>query len=282
MNFTLEIRGEDHYYRVSKFPGGEINVQLSEELLEASSRLCTASGILEILIAGSPNTSDKVMELHLLKDALDQVFKGTVRRSVLVMPYVPYQQQDRVCNEGEAHSSKVFCNTINSMCFDDVAIMDPHSDVVGALLNNVTIMEQHEIWEDALGIFEDLTLVSPDAGSLKKIHKVAQVLGKDTIIRADKLRDVQGNIIETIVHAEAVPQKVAIVDDICVGGKTFIELAKVLKQKGAEEIHLFVTHGVFSNGVEHLLENGVDYVYTTTTLPQSADRFGGRFTVFEI
>jgi ribose-phosphate pyrophosphokinase len=51
-----------------------------------------------------------------------------------------------------------------------------------------------------------------------------------------------------------------IVDDICDGGATFVALARKLREAGAIEVSLFVTHGIFSKGKD--LE-GIDNIYTT-------------------
>jgi ribose-phosphate pyrophosphokinase len=77
-------------------------------------------------------------------------------------------------------------------------------------------------------------LISPDAGSNKKIFDLAKSIGYDgEIIRCDKLRDIStGNIIETIVYKDDLNgMDCLIVDDVIDGGRTFIELSKILKQK---------------------------------------------------
>ena len=53
-----------------------------------------------------------------------------------------------------------------------------------------------------------------------------------------------------------------IVDDICDGGRTFIELAKVIRQQGPARGYLYVTHGIFSNGLG-IFQGLTDGVYTT-------------------
>ncbi|CCJ77069.1 Ribose-phosphate pyrophosphokinase [Cronobacter muytjensii 530] len=58
---------------------------------------------------------------------------------------------------------------------------------------------------------------------------------------------------------------VLIVDDLCDAGGTFIGSAQVLRDAGARSVSLYVTHGVFSKGVENLLNNGIDQLYTTTS-----------------
>lgn len=59
---------------------------------------------------------------------------------------------------------------------------------------------------------------------------------------------------------------VLIVDDICDGGKTFIETAKVLYKAGASKVDLYVTHGIFSKGRQVLHDAGIKNIYTTKSL----------------
>jgi ribose-phosphate pyrophosphokinase len=124
-------------------------------------------------------------------------------------------------------------------------------------------------------------LISPDAGSNKKIYDLAKSIGyTNEIIRCDKLRDIPtGQIIETIVYKDDLDGKDAIiVDDICDGGKTFIELAKVLKQKNVGKIYLVVTHGIFSNGFEGLAEY-ISGIYTTNSVKDIQDDIVNTFPV---
>ena len=109
-------------------------------------------------------------------------------------------------------------------------------------------------------------LISPDVGSNKQTAELAKYFNHERFVRADKLRNLStGEIIETIVYGDVSGKTVTIPDDICVGGRTFTELAKVLKTKGAAKINLFITHGIFSNGVKTLFDNGIDKVFTTNT-----------------
>jgi ribose-phosphate pyrophosphokinase len=100
--------------------------------------------------------------------------------------------------------------------------------------------------------------VSPDAGSEKKIERIAKKLGLNKIIKASKVRDTKtGKIKETKLHIDFefnIHDLYIVIDDICDGGRTFIELAKVLKTYCIQDINLFVTHGIFSNGLDELFE----------------------------
>jgi len=84
------------------------------------------------------------------------------------------------------------------------------------------------------------------------------------IIECSKRRDVRtGKIEETVVHyrPEFHGRNCVMVDDICDGGKTFIEIAKKLKEKNCGKIFLVVTHGIFSKGMS-VFRGLIDEVHT--------------------
>lgn len=235
------------------FSGGEVSVKIPP-----------TSPNVHCLIVADLRSSEDVMKLLMVNDALKrQLNAGLVS---LRIPYIPYARQDRVCNRGEAFSLKVFCDMINSCNFSEVFVQDPHSDVAPALIDNVIVSSaKHLMIGDAWkwGAYVDAVIVSPDAGANKKVVDLCKLLGKDTFIRADKVRDLStGDIVSTEVHCNDLRGKdCLIVDDICDGGRTFIELGKALKAKGAGKVGLYVTHGIFSKGKE-VFDNIIDDVYS--------------------
>lgn len=152
--------------------------------------------------------------------------------------------------------------------------MDPHSDVLEACLNNFSKLNNSALVDDALSylIGEDeedqIVLVSPDAGAYKKVFDVAQEFMIEKIITATKVRDLKtGQIIHTEVPVldQHKDLKYVIVDDICDGGRTFIEIAKAIKgSRPTAKIYLVVTHGIFSGGFTQLAEY-FEGIYTTTS-----------------
>ena len=115
-----------------------------------------------------------------------------------------------------------------------------------------------------------IVLVSPDAGAYKKVFGVGQLFGIENIITASKVRDVKtGKILSTelpSIKKYNDSMKYVIVDDICDGGKTFIELSKAIKeQKSDAKIYLIVTHGIFSKGCDELMEH-IERIYTTNSI----------------
>jgi ribose-phosphate pyrophosphokinase len=177
--------------------------------------------------------------------------------------YVPYflgARSDRKFGEGETNYLKnVICPIINSQGFSKVITLDPHSDVLEACLNNFEKENNFKLVEYAINEIdkkENIILVSPDAGAYKKVFDVAKEFQIENIITATKVRDIKtGNILSTQlpIISRNVKYKYVIVDDICDGGRTFIELAKAIKsQREAVEIYLVVTHGIFSAGFVEL------------------------------
>ena len=265
------------------FNGGEINLRLPKEGL-AGPWSVGAEGV--SIVARSLDSSDGIMSLLMLVDALRR--EHPIASFRLFLGYTPYARQDRVCNKGEALSIKVFGDLINSMNFSEVMVVDPHSDVVGACINNCKVYSQAEIISDFTLLtrevaWVDTLLVSPDAGAIKKSEEVSRVLGAD-LVQGVKKRDTSTGVLSGFGVVDpnglVAGRHCLIVDDICDGGGTFLGLAKVLKEQGAGSVSLYVTHGIFSNGIAHLLDNGIDHVYTTDTFNSGEEH--DRLTILDI
>jgi ribose-phosphate pyrophosphokinase len=215
-----------------------------------------------------------MMQLLLLTDALKRQGANEID---LLIPYFPGARQDRVCNDGEALSVKVYADLINQQRYRQVTLFDPHSDVVVALLDRALVVKNYALVEQIVGqLGSDVLLVSPDAGANKKVFALATHLGGLPVIRADKIRDVRnGAIVDTEVFCGDLSGKTAlIVDDICAGGRTFIELAKKLKQKNCARIVLVVSHFEGTANLQLLASSGIDAVYTTNSIHDlSSDDF---------
>jgi len=245
------------------FPAGEVGLKIEFNYIAKFS-------VFEIC-ARIRNSND-FMYLAMAKNAIMEQYHAFQPRIDLFLPYVPYARQDRVCNRGESFSLKAFADLINSLNFTTVTVLDPHSDVAPALFDRcipvkqLGIITKFESFKNKV-MGGDYGFVSPDAGGNKKTVDLAKFFNHKDFIRADKRRNLAtGDILETIVYADDLTGKnVCIADDICDGGKTFIELAKVLKSKGANSVILYVTHGIFSKGIDVLLDAGIDHIYTTNS-----------------
>ena len=121
-----------------------------------------------------------------------------------------------------------------------------------------------------LDVNDSFILVSPDAGASKKIYKLAEQIGyKGDVITCSKDRDIDGKLtmVNVPIAFDAFTSKKAdfiIIDDICDGGATFINIAKNLKNRVKGKIYLIVTHGIFSKSFGELSQY-FDNIYCTNS-----------------
>jgi ribose-phosphate pyrophosphokinase len=255
----INTDGRDIPFKVFKFPGGEVHVKIESQL--RSSYRITASIL----------SSDDLMFVLLAVDALKRMAAEHIQ---LFIPYVPYARQDRVMVDGEPFSLKVFAKLINSLEIDVVGFYDAHSEVTPALINNSYNIENWYQVDEFIfkeGLPRGLTVISPDAGAYKKIHKTCQKISKyhpdfiKEILVANKIRDVRnGEILGCEVFGDVKGKDCLIIDDICDGGWTFTELGSVLKDKDCGNLFLFVSHGIFSKGLDELTKY-YDLIGTTNS-----------------
>lgn len=247
-------------HKTFKFPVGELQVNLN----------LSVPPPLYIDVELIFEKNEDIIELLLFCDA---AHRASLVLGTLTMPYVPFSRQDRINTKGESFSLAVFAHLINEMGFKEVVIHDPHSDVTPAIIQRVRVIPQWDLLFPLIMNNSDggpFWLVSPDAGALKKTHKLAQLFANSRkpnarcqgVIEAGKIRDTKtGEITGTGVYTDSIDTGAGyyIVDDICDGGRTFIELAKVLRKMGAQTIHLYVTHGFFTKGL-HVFDGLIDKV----------------------
>ena len=177
----------------------------------------------------------------------------------LILPYIPHARMDRVKDETDVFTLKYFCEIINSLNFAEVWVLDPHSNVSLALLDRVsqtpvihTIHEclnrlVYEIGHDCdhetrEKVYQDLVLFFPDEGSMKRYSSEVDFLPYAFGIKKRdwKTGQIQGL---QLMNGELVKDKnVLIIDDICSRGGTFYHAANALKEAGAANVYLYVTH----------------------------------------
>jgi ribose-phosphate pyrophosphokinase len=260
-------------YEISKFPDGQQSIRIIERNYDTFLSLRDHTN--SITIKSRLNTFQDLELIICANQALKEIGVKSVK---LYIPYCIGGRSDRKFQDGGVNYIKtVIAPILNLQNFDEVIIMDPHSDVLEACINNFVKYNNFYVTKMALSDIDNkdgaqnrICLVSPDAGAYKKIFDVATWFGIKEIITASKVRDVStGKILRTEVPSIEKyddDMKYVIVDDICDGGRTFIELAKVIKeQKPNAKIYLVVTHGIFSSGFDFLVQH-LDGIYCTNSV----------------
>ena len=190
-------------------------------------------------------------------------------RSVhLHMPYIPHARMDRVKNKEDIFTLKYFCEVINSLNFTKVRVLDPHSDVAPALLDRVIVDAPESLIERVIDKIDsdNLLYYFPDAGAAKRYSSAIS----SPYTYGNKVRDWKTGQIKglTIADPSLVNGKdILIIDDICSRGGTFYYSAKALKEVGAENIYLYITHCENTILEGELLTSGlIEKVYTTNSI----------------
>ncbi|RZJ56117.1 MAG: ribose-phosphate pyrophosphokinase [Flavobacterium sp.] len=205
-------------------------------------------------------------DLGLLCVTVDALRRMDVKIIELFIPYFPAARQDRVMIPGEPLSVKVYADIINAMQLNKVFVFDAHSEVTPALLNNSTVIPNYTFIQQVIkSIGNDVKLISPDGGALKKIYKVSEFLGGVEVVECSKSRDVKTGKLSgfKVYNDDLEGMDCLIVDDICDGGGTFVGLAEELKKKNAGKLYLAVSHGIFNKGFEVL--DCFDRIFTTNS-----------------
>ena len=189
---------------------------------------------------------------------------------ILKMPYIPNARLDRVRFYEEVFTLKYFADIINSLGFDRVDVLDPHSNVACALINRVNAMYPVGLIRTAITDiksrgFDNPLLYYPDEGAVKRYS---------TRITAPyafgiKKRDwVTGGITALEIHGESPSgRNILMVDDICSRGDTLLRSAMALSGAGASNIYVFVTHCENAILDSQLLRcESVQHIYTTNSI----------------
>ncbi|WP_395077207.1 ribose-phosphate diphosphokinase [Flavobacterium sp.] len=211
-------------------------------------------------------------DLGLLCVTVDALRRMDIKIINVFIPYFPAARQDRVMIPGEPLSVKVYADILNAMNLNKVTVFDAHSEVTPALVNNCEVIPNHKFIAEVLKtIGNNVKLISPDGGALKKIYKVSEFLGGIDVVECSKSRDVKTGKLSgfKVYNDDLQGSDCLIVDDICDGGGTFIGLAEELKKKNAGKLFLAVSHGIFSKGFEDL--KCFDGIFTTDSFKDFED-----------
>ena len=283
-------------YEISRFPDGQQSLRLIEDGYNTFESLRGSDSAHGIIIKSRLNTFSDLEIIICATQALKEV---GVKNISLYIPYCIGARSDRKFMEGGINYVKtVIAPIINSQGYSKVTILDPHSDVLEACINNFEKIDNIDLVSFALvdyflskGFetwsaenFENVRFISPDAGALKKVFHVADAVKyRNEVIIASKHRNLEtGKIDYTNVPMSIrdADKDVFIIDDICDGGRTFIEIAKAVdevrklsssvKPEHYGKNYLIVTHGIFSFGFDFLVQH-FDGIYCTNSVKDVRD-----------
>lgn len=195
---------------------------------------------------------------------------------ILYLPYLPHARMDRVKNPEDVFTLKTFAHLINSLNFERVYVWDAHSNVGPALIDRCHDVTAKNWIEEAikqLGYAQNsLCLFFPDEGAQKRY---GGMFPEYTQAFGIKKRNWETGKIEgyMIVGEENIKDKyVLIIDDICSYGNTFVKAAEAIREAGAVDVSLYVTHCEDAISKGDIFKNNIfENVFTTNSIVRSEE-----------
>ena len=204
-------------------------------------------------------------ELFHLQQIVDLIKYARVPCLVnLYIPYLPYGRQDKDISNTTTFALHSFAKIINNMYFDKVETIDAHSNIASTLINNFVSHSPDTSILDTLGCLSVNSIAFPDKGACDRYRDLECLQGCDVIIGHKERCQSTGYITSYNIEGNVKGNNVLMVDDLCDGGMTFKLMADQMIKDGAKDLHLFVSHGIFSKGTQTLRDSGIKRIFTHT------------------
>ena len=233
---------------IKRFSDGEIYVEINENI--------RGNSIFIIQSVSSP-ANDNLMELLLCIDALK---RSSAKNITAVIPYFGYARQDRKVVPRTSISAKLVSNLITKAGADRVVTVDLHAgqiqgffDIPVDNLFATPIFARHAKKKIKS---KNLICVAPDVGGTERARALGKLLNVGLAI-VDKRRPKPGQSQVMNVIGDVKGKTCIIVDDIIDSGGTIVNAAKALKDRGAKEVYVYITHGVLSGEAVKKIKNSV-------------------------
>ena len=249
---------------IRKFADGEIYIEINENI--------RGNSIFIIQSVSSP-ANDNLMELLLCIDALK---RSSAKNITAVIPYFGYARQDRKVVPRTSISAKLVSNLITNAGADRVVTVDLHAgqiqgffDIPVDNLFATPIFSKH-IKKKIKS--KNIICVAPDVGGVERARALGKKLDVGLAI-VDKRRPSPGKSQVMNVIGNVKNKICILTDDIIDSGGTIVNAADALVKRGAKEVHVYATHGVFSGDAVKKIKNSKIKNLVITDSIDSSDKF---------
>ncbi|MEE2682142.1 MAG: ribose-phosphate pyrophosphokinase [Planctomycetota bacterium] len=245
--------------KATKFPDGEIIVKLEEDVRGRDCYLVQST---------CEPVNDNLMELLIWIDCLR---RASARRITAVIPYFGYARQDRKDEGRVPITAKLVANLITAAGADRVLCLDLHAaqiqgffDIPVDHLSAAPVIAEHFLANrDSLG---QIAVVSPDVGNVKVANMFADLLECDLAI-IDKRRHSGEEISVKNLIGDVDGCTVLMFDDLVSTAGTICEAARLVMDKGAQDVICAATHGVFVGmALERIQNSPISRLVVTDTI----------------
>ena len=257
---------------VKQFSDGEIFVEIKENVRGAD--------VFVIQPTCTP-VNDHLMELLIMIDALR---RASARRITAVIPYYGYARQDRKVRPRVPITAKAVAEMLMAVGTRRVLCMDLHAGQIQGFFNIPVdhLYAAPVLLEHIRKNFQDVIMVSPDAGGVERTRAFAKRLNVDLAI-IDKRRE-RANECEAMHVIGDVQGKTAVLlDDMVDTAGTLCGAAAKLKEMGANEVHACCSHAVLSGpAIQRLNDSLIKSLVVTNSIPMTGKDKCDKITVLSV
>jgi ribose-phosphate pyrophosphokinase len=239
-----------------KYPAGEIGYRLPYD-----------EPVNHIVVTPEIRGDKAIYKTSLLEDVMAaKMLSDHFPEAHVTFTYLPCSREDRRVSPIASYGLKSILDMFKGR---SVTTIDQHNPD-GEVDNNISV----RAILDAIDDYNPDYLAFPDNGARSRyMLRLKDFWEESEVIYGEKVRNtLTGEITDYKVivgrgkKSHSSDSTVLVIDDICDGGRTFIELAKILKAREEKTtLALYVTHGIFSKGLDEL-KTYYDKIYTTNTI----------------
>lgn len=217
-----------------------------------------------------PPVNDTLFELLIM---IDTCKRASAKQITAVIPYFGYARQDRKDEGRVPITAKLVANLITRAGADRVLAMDLHAAQIQGFFDvPVDHLYASKVLNDHFRTLDihpdDLVIVSPDEGSIKRAVGHAKRLGGSIAIIDKRRSNAYETRQENLIGAPLDGKVCLMFDDMISTAGSICGAIRLVREKGAREIHVAATHGLFAgNAMDRLNEAKVDSVVITDSIP---------------
>ncbi len=220
--------------------------------------------------------SERLMELLVF---IDGIKKASAKDINVIIPYYGYSRQDRIARPREPISARLVADLLQTVGVSHLITFDLHTPQIQGFFscpvdNLSTIHLFAKYYTKKLKQLKidpsEVVVVSPDHGSAHRGRDLATALPNSQLAIVDKRRPSPNEAEVVNIVGDVQGKTCIIIDDIIDTGGTIVASANELYAKGAREILVAASHGVFSrNNVEAMKNAGISDIVVTDSIEKS-------------
>jgi len=249
---------------ITRFADGELKIKLEENI----------RGRDVFIIQSTQPPAEHILELLLFLDAAK---RASADRVTAVIPYFGYARQDRKDEPRVPISAKLIADLVARSGASRVLTMDLHAEQIQGYFDiPVDHLYAAPVFIDYYQKYDvdEIIVVAPDTGSVKRARAFARRLGKEIPIAiVDKRRTGPNKSMVANIIGDVKNRIALIYDDMLDTGGTMVDAAESIQDKGAKEIYTCIVHPLLSrNAPERVSKSCIKELVVTDTIELTPEK----------